>query len=149
MPTALQTLLNTYRNHAQSEREKGSYFEELICTYLRHEPRYADLYSQVWRYADWARDTGRDIRDVGIDLVAATRSGDIHAIQCKCYATDYRLRKNDIDSFFTASGQAPFSHRIIVSTTRHWTEHAENALVGQTPQVTRIDLQDLENSQID
>ncbi|MEL6722814.1 MAG: hypothetical protein AAFP10_06285 [Pseudomonadota bacterium] len=42
MPTALQTLLNTYRNHAQSEREKGSYFEELICTYLRHEPRYAD-----------------------------------------------------------------------------------------------------------
>ncbi|MEM6406021.1 MAG: type ISP restriction/modification enzyme [Pseudomonadota bacterium] len=149
MPTALQTLLNTYRHHAQSEREKGSYFEELICTYLRHEPRYADLYFQVWRYADWARDTGRDIRDVGIDLVAATRSGDIHAIQCKCYATDYRLRKNDIDSFFTASGQAPFSHRIIVSTTLHWTEHAENALVGQTPPVTRIDLQDLENSQID
>ncbi len=41
------------------------------------------------------------------------------------------------------------SHRIIVTTTNHWSEHAEDALQGQNPPVTKIDLQDLENSQID
>ena len=34
--TALQALLNTYRNAAQTEREKGTYFEDLIVTYLRN-----------------------------------------------------------------------------------------------------------------
>ncbi|MGB0849533.1 MAG: hypothetical protein ACPGSM_22540, partial [Thiolinea sp.] len=68
--TALQTLLNTYRAAAQAEREKGAYFEDLIITYLRHEASYRDLYSQVWAYADWAREQGLDARDTGIDLVA-------------------------------------------------------------------------------
>jgi hypothetical protein len=27
--SALQTLLDTYRQHSQTEREKGTYFEEL------------------------------------------------------------------------------------------------------------------------
>ncbi len=30
--SALTTLLNTYRNAAVSEREEGTYFEELIVT---------------------------------------------------------------------------------------------------------------------
>ena len=72
-----------------------------------------------------------------------------HAIQCKLYAEDYRLQKGDIDSFFTASGKKPFSHRVIVSTTNHWSEHAEDALRDQQPPVSKIDLHDLENSQID
>jgi len=40
MTTALQNLLATYREAAQTEREKGTYFEELIVTYLRHEASY-------------------------------------------------------------------------------------------------------------
>jgi predicted helicase len=59
------------------------------------------------------------------------------------------VRKAEIDSFFTASGQKPFTHRIIVTTTNDWSENAENSLIGQTPPVTKIDLLDLENSQID
>jgi hypothetical protein len=31
--TALQTLLETYCNASLTEREKGTYFEELICSY--------------------------------------------------------------------------------------------------------------------
>jgi predicted helicase len=49
--TPLQTLLTTYRDAAVTEREKGTYFEELIITYLRNEATYADLYSKVWTYA--------------------------------------------------------------------------------------------------
>ncbi|KJU79268.1 damage-inducible protein [Ectopseudomonas oleovorans] len=85
-----------------------------------------------------------------MDLVARTQgTGEYHAIQCKLYAEDYRVQKKDIDSFFTASGKAPFSHRVIVTTTNNWSEHAEDALQGQQPPVSKIDLQALEDSQID
>lgn len=148
--TALQTLLNSYRHASVSEREKGTYFEELISCYLRNEASYRDLYSRVWSYADWAKEQGLDQRDTGIDLVALTSgTGEYHAIQCKLYAEDHKINKSDIDSFFTASGKKPFTHRIIVSSTNHWSEHAEDALRDQQPPVSKIDLFDLENSQID
>lgn len=148
--THLQGLLRTFRNASVTEREKGTYFEELILSYLGNEATYRDLYSDVWTYAQWAERQGLDKRDAGIDLVAQTRgTGEYHAIQCKLYAADYRLQKGDIDSFFTASGKKPFTHRIIVSTCLHWSEHAEDALRDQQPPVSKIDLNDLENSQID
>jgi predicted helicase len=146
----LTQLLNTYRQASQTQREKGTYFEELFCSYLRNEPTYKDLYSDVWFYSDWAREQDLDARDAGIDLVAKTRGTDeYHAIQCKLYAENYRLKKGDIDSFFTASGKKIFSHRIIVATTNNWDDHAENAIQDQNPPVTKIDLNDLENSKID
>ncbi len=153
--TPLETILAKYRSTSQTEREKGTYFEELIRTYLRHEASYADLYSDVWLYADWAKEIGTEkfglsAKDTGIDLVARTRgTEEYHAIQCKCYAPDYSVKKGDIDSFFTASGQKPFKQRIIVTTTNNWSENAENALIGQQPPVYKIDLQGLENSKID
>jgi len=148
--TPLQKILAAYRATSQTEREKGTYFEELIRTYFRFEASYADLYSDVWLFVDWAKAHGFSAKDTGIDLVAKTHgTEEFHAIQCKCYAEDYRVRKADIDSFFTASGQKPFTQRIIVTTTNDWSENAENSLIGQTPPVYKIDLQDLENSQID
>ena len=147
--SSLKSLLNAYRQKSLTEREKGTYFEELMLCYLRHEASYRNLYQQVWTYAEWAKTQNLDRRDVGIDLVAQTFDGEYHAIQCKLYAEDYRLQKADIDSFFTASGKKPFSHRIIVSTSNHWSEHAEDALRDQQPPVSKIDLHDLENSQID
>ena len=148
--TPLQKLLYAYRQAATTEREKGSYFEELILCYLRNEATYRDLYSDVWTYSGWAKLQGLDGRDTGIDLVAKTGgTGEYHAIQCKLYTEDYRLQKGDIDSFFTASGKKPFTHRIIIATTDKWSEHAEDALQNQQPPVSKIDLHDLENSQID
>lgn len=37
-----------------TEREKGTYFEELILAYLRNEATYRDLYAKVWTWSDWA-----------------------------------------------------------------------------------------------
>lgn len=148
--TELAQLLAIYRNSAMSEREKGTYFEELILAYLRNEAAYRDLYRQVWTWAEWAPANGFTAKDDGIDLVAEVAgTGDIHAIQCKFYDSDYKLQKRDIDSFFTASGRKPFAHRIIVSTTDHWSEHAENALVDQQPPVSKITFHDLADSQVD
>ena len=148
--SSLASLLSSFRQAAASEREKGTYFEELVVAYLRNEPTYKDLYSHVWTYAEWAKSQGLDAKDSGIDLVAKTAGTDqIHAIQCKFYAPDYTVKKADIDSFFTASGKKPFTHRIIVATTDLWSEHAEEALRDQHTPVTKIDLQALEESQID
>jgi predicted helicase len=133
-----------------TEREKGTYFEDLILAYLRNEATYKDLYRQVWTWAEWAPTHGFSAKDDGIDLVAEeVGTGAIHAIQCKFYDPDYRLQKKDIDSFFTASGRKPFAHRVIVSSTDHWSDNAENALIDQQPPVSKITLHDLEASQID
>lgn len=148
--SALSALLNTYRHAAVTEREKGTYFEELVCCYLRNEATYRDLYDKVWMYSDWAKEQGVDGRDTGIDLVARTQgTGEYHAIQCKLYAEGYRVQKKDIDSFFTASGKKPFTHRIIVATTSNWSDNARASLQDQQTPVTLIDLQALEDSQID
>ncbi|WP_193088689.1 type ISP restriction/modification enzyme [Advenella sp. FME57] len=148
--SALQDILTNFRNNYQSEREKGTYFEELILAYLKNEATYKDLYSDVWTYAAWADTQGMDKRDAGIDLVAKTAgTNEFHAIQCKFYAEDYHVKKADIDSFFTASGKKIFSHRVIVSTTNNWSDNAEDALENQHPPVTKIDLNALENSKID
>jgi predicted helicase len=148
--TALQNILDAYRNTAVSEREKGTYFEELTICYLRNEATYKDLYSDVWRYAEWAELQGLAKRDTGIDLVAKTRGTDeFHAIQCKLYGEDHTIQKSDIDSFFTASGKKYFTNRLIVCTTNKWSKPAEDSLSDQFPPVNKIDLHDLENSQID
>ncbi len=130
--TALADLLAGFRAAAVTEREKGTYFEDLILAYLRHEASYRDLYSDVWTFTDWAKVQAKVGKDIGIDLVAKTRDTDeFHAIQCKFYTPDYKVQKSDIDSFFTASGQKPFVRRLIVSTTDHWSDNAEAALQGQ------------------
>lgn len=149
--SALSQLLDTYREASQTQREKGTYFEELMVHYFKNEPLYQDLYQEVWLYTEWAEQQQLARKnDTGIDLVAQTRgTNEFHAIQCKNYAEDYRLQKSDIDSFFTASGKTTFSQRIIVSTTNHWSANAQDALIDQHPPVSVITLTDLENSQID
>ncbi|WP_437945506.1 type ISP restriction/modification enzyme [Sorangium sp. So ce296] len=147
--SALHDLLDRFRNAAATNREQGTYFEELTISYFKNDPLYRDLYRDVVPYAVWAARRGLDRRDAGIDLVAETVDGEVHAIQCKLYAADYRVQKSDIDSFFTASGKKPFTRRLIVATTNHWSEHAEEALRGQQTPITKIDLYALENSAID
>ena len=150
----LHILLGRFRATARSEREKGTYFENLIAQYLQVEPCYQDRYSAVWTYSEWARGEGEqyalNAADDGIDLVAKTRGTDeYHAIQCKFYDPNHTLNKPDIDSFFTASGQQPFVHRLIVASTDRWGPKAEQSLQHQQPPVSRIDLAALEASQID
>ena len=153
--TPLQKILSAYRATSQTEREKGTYFEELIRTYFRNEPKYANYYSDVWLFSDWANEVGTaqfgfNAKDKGIDLVAkVSGTYEYHAIQCKCYAENYRVKKADIDSFFNESGKSVFTYRTIVTTTNDWSENAELSLEGQTTPTNRITLHDLENSQID
>ena len=147
----LSLLLADFQQHSLSEREKGTYFEDLIQLYFQNEPFYSVYYKEVLTFKDWIEKYHPNLpsNDTGIDLVAVTHDGENHAIQCKNYAQDHRISKADIDSFFTASGKSYFQHRIIVTTTDHWTENAYASLSNQNPPVTVINRSDLEHSAID
>ena len=146
--TTVWELLDEMYLSASSERDKGDKFERFLKTYLQTEPKYADLFSDVWLWMEWPGRQGRP--DTGIDLVAQDRyTGELVAIQAKFFDPNRRLEKQAIDSFFTELGKAPFTQGIIVSTTDKWSVHAEAALNDQTKPVQRIRLQDLEDSRID
>lgn len=151
MSQDLQILLKKYREASKTEREKGDYFELLIKDFLKNDPVYTQQYTEVWTFSEWAKVQGIDARDTGIDLVAKLADEEGYcAIQCKFYDENHRITKKDIDSFFTASGKAPFTRRLIVDTTRvEWSEHAEDALDGQNIDSRRLGLRELEQSPID
>ncbi|ORM37779.1 DEAD/DEAH box helicase [Williamsia sp. 1135] len=128
--------------------ERGTKFEELMVRYFELDPMLSQQYERVWRWIDWPDRDGKP--DTGIDLVAQERdTGDYTAIQCKFYEPTSTLRKEDIDSFFTASGKAPFTNRVIISTTDRWGKNAEDALENQHIPVQRINLADIAESPID
>ncbi len=144
----IHQILEELSEAATGNRDKGDKFERLMVEYFKADPLFADRFSDVWMWIDWP---GRGNKpDTGIDIVAKERVDQGYcAIQCKFYAKTYELQKGDIDSFFTESGKKPFTSRIIVSTTDHWSRHAEDALEKQTIPVTRLRVQDLDESAID
>ena len=144
----IHRLLEEIRESSSSSKEVGDKFERLMLAFFRVEPTYVAQFKNVWLWSDWPDRKG--LPDTGIDLVAENVDGSgFTAIQCKNYAPTTILDKKDIDSFFTESGKAPFTHRIIVSTTNLWTVHAENSLKGQDKPVRRIGIDALANSMID
>ncbi|WP_371799683.1 DEAD/DEAH box helicase family protein [Streptomyces sp. NBC_01707] len=120
-----------------------------MVQYLSTDPQWTEQFTRVWMWADWPG-AERDKRDTGIDLVAQDReTGGFCAIQCKFYEPHHTVRKEDIDSFFTASGKGAFTRRMIISTTDKWSVHAEEALNDQQILVTRIGLSDIADSAVE
>ncbi|MFF4991702.1 DEAD/DEAH box helicase [Streptosporangium saharense] len=148
MATSIQEVLEELNSSSVSGWDKGDKFERLIATYLRTDSSWSSRFGKVWLWNEWP---GRDGKpDTGIDLVAQEReTGALTAVQCKFYDPAHTLQKSDIDSFFTASGKSDFSSRLIVSTTDKWSKHAEDALQGQQIPVTRLRVQDLDESSVD
>ncbi len=149
--TAVDRILQSYRDAAVTEREKGTYFERLALGFFLNDPVQAEEYDAVWTWSDWARANDRDAKDVGIDLVAKLRNEDgFAAIQAKFHAADTRIQKAHIDSFISASGKEPFRRRVVLDTTeREWGTNAEEMIRDQAIPVVRIGLTDLRESRID
>ena len=151
----LTDILNSFRTTSHSEREKGNYFEGLAKVYFQNEPRYKDLYSDVWLWEEWrtqwiAAGHSEPGGDTGIDLVAKTNgTEEYHAIQAKFYDSDSKLYKHQVDSFFTASGKKPFTHRLLILSTDKISPHVDAAMQGQHIPCQKITLADLESSKID
>jgi predicted helicase len=148
--SAIEGLLESYRAAAITERDKGTAFEKLAKAWLVTDPVQALRFERVQTWAQWAAEQGHDRTDTGIDLVASRHDGGLTAIQCKFLAAERTIRKEDIDSFISASAKPQFSARMIVETTRKpWSPHATTMLQGQTIPTTCIGLQDLIASDVD
>lgn len=145
--TTIYDILTQLRQVARNTREQGDLFERLMASFLRIDPQYKQLFSQVWRWMDWPDRDGRV--DTGIDLVAEEAgTGEIWAIQCKFYEPGHKIQKGELDSFFTESGKNPFRKRMIIATAP-MSKHAENACHDQQIPVTILDMEALEKSPID
>jgi predicted helicase len=66
--SAIDRILQSYRDAAVTEREKGTYFERLALAFFKNDPVQAEEYVKVWTWAEWAKVSERDGKDIGIDL---------------------------------------------------------------------------------
>lgn len=159
---AFDALLTEYREIADSERNKGNLFEQLIRSYLLNDSQMGPQFGAVYLWRDWPGGGLAGKPDTGIDLVAIetedmpadgsepTADTPAVAIQCKFYRQGHTIQKGNLDSFLSDSGKEPFKRRIFVETTGvPWSDNAETAIEGQSKPVTRIGLTDLRNSNID
>ena len=114
-----QSTLDYIREKAQSERQKGDLFEQLIQKYFTEDPDYKDQFSEVYLWKDWAATrTEFDGTDIGVDLVAQKHDGGFCAIQCKCYAPETRISMGDLNSFLSTASLPTFADntRFLVNT---------------------------------
>ena len=58
--TAIDRILQSYRDAAATEREKGTYFERLALVFFMNDPVQSEEYEAVWTWSDWAKTNGRD-----------------------------------------------------------------------------------------
>lgn len=144
---AFDNLLHQLRTTALHTRDQGDRLERLTKEFLAKDSIQSRLYKKVYLWKDW--DGRENFGDIGIDLVAENVDGGVTAIQCKFYDEHSTIAKEHIDSFISASGRKPFTHRIIVSTTDKWSKNAEKMLEEQRFPVQRMGLQTFRDSNID
>ena len=139
-------LVHQINELAETQRDRGTYFEYLARAYLQNEPTYKNEFKNVWMLADVPEEFGIPKVDLGVDLVAEKYTGELVAIQAKFY--NHKIQKSNIDSFLGELGKDYYESGIIVASTDKWGKNAEKALADRSD-VIRIGLSDLRNSQID
>ena len=155
----INEILTEIRQKSLTEKEKGTDFERLMKLWFLTDPRYVNL-QQVWLWEEFPARKDFGGKDLGIDLVARTETGDYWAIQCKCYAEDAQISKGAVDSFLANASRTfldpetfqtrEFSNLLWVQTTRkRWGANAEAAIQGLSKPFNRISLYDLEISAVD
>lgn len=143
---SFDTLIKQINDNNDQQRDRGTAFEYLVQAYLKNEPTYKNLYSDVWMLSEVPSECGIPTNDIGVDLVAKKITGELVAIQAKFY--DHKLQKSDIDSFLSELGKSYYSEGMIVSSVDKWGTNAEKAISNLSKPFTRIGLSDLRHSQI-
>ena len=139
-------LVHRINELAETQRDRGTYFEYLARAYFQNEPTYQNEFKNVWMLADVPEEFGVPKVDLGVDLVAEKFTGELVAIQAKFYK--HTIQKSNIDSFLGELGKDYYESGIIVASTDRWGKNAEKALADRSD-VIRLGLSDLRNSQID
>ncbi|MFW7418829.1 DEAD/DEAH box helicase [Vagococcus fluvialis] len=130
------------------QRDKGTTFEKIVKIYLKNEPVYKNLYSDVWLLHEVPEEYNIPKKDTGVDLVARNvATGELTAIQAKFY--DSKIYKRHIDSFLAELGKNYYTDGMIVYSLDSLSVNADEAINELSKPVSQIGLSDLRNSKID
>ena len=150
-PLCFNHLLEKLESQSETNREKGTSFENLVKIFLENDKTYSSQFDTVYTYGDWAKSQQKKQTDIGIDLVAKNRDEPTFtAIQCKFFDADSKINKKDIDSFIAASIDTKFNRRIFVDTTEQGiTTPVLEQIQSADSNFSRIGLDTLQHSSID
>jgi predicted helicase len=149
MSTPLRQLLDQFRDHAKTQREKGDYFERLTLSFLKNDPGMKQQYEDAWLVGDWAKAQGLRATDIGVDVVAKIAGEDSYcAVQCKFYGEGRSIPKGELDKFLATCGLKQFSRGLLIDTTGRALSPNVVSLFDAL-NITSIGLDRLEESPID
>lgn len=153
----IDELLENYRNvFCLSEVEKGIYFERLMKNFLLTCPTYRGKFSDVWLWKNFPYRNQLGGKDLGIDIVAKTSSGEFWAIQCKFYSDNSTVEKSAVDSFIANSARSffadgvekTFSARLWIATTENYSANAREMFKNQSPEIKILNLENLRHANV-
>lgn len=147
MASKFDDLIEQINTTARTIRDRGTYFEKLVVAYLKNEPTYKNLYTDIWMLNEVPEEYGITAEDNGVDIVARDVNGDLTGVQAKFYKN--KVGKDEINSFIAELGKKQYAKGLIVSTVDEWNSKAQATIDGQSKDVQRIGLTDLRNSQVD
>jgi superfamily II DNA or RNA helicase len=129
-----------------NSNERGRVFELYCKWFLENDPIYSAQLKKIWLWKDWPGSWGRD---KGIDLIAETHTGELWAVQAKCYDESYYVTKEDVDKFLSESSRSMISYRLLICTTDRLGDNAREVIAAQEKQVGICFLENLLRSSLE
>lgn len=114
---SFDSLVQQINELAETQRDRGTYFEYLARAYFQNEPTYQNEFKNIWMLADVPEKHGIPKTDIGVDLVAETFTGELVAIYVVLYLVPsiqlltQTLRGWNNDTDMTMSSMAVTSDR--------------------------------------
>jgi superfamily II DNA or RNA helicase len=140
------SFLEIFSQLDSSATKRGLKFEALCKWWLANDPIWSqELIRESIKL--WEESPFRSGRDIGVDLTALDKLGNVWAIQVKGWDPSKSLPKKEIDKFLSASNTRQFSRRLLITTTNSISANAKRALDEQEKPVVLVSLQDLEESE--
>ncbi|WOV92759.1 MAG: type ISP restriction/modification enzyme [Candidatus Nitrosoabyssus spongiisocia] len=123
MTQTFETILSKIRKESKNTVELGTKFEKLTKDFLTTDKHYANRFEKIWLWKEYPKNDGHD---TGIDIVAKERvSGNLCAIQCKCYADDGTLDMKSVSTFLAKAASMKMKNKMLVYTGDNITDHAQ------------------------
>ena len=125
----LEEVFDAAANGDITEKAKGDWLEKAVVMALNSEggKRLWQLeWSCLWKDWDGSKDIELgDMPDLGIDVVAKKRTGEMIAIQCKARDENYKIAKNDLEAVISLATPDKWSSILVIHTGGGWTSNAK------------------------
>lgn len=135
-----------YKSFSPDVGLRGKQFEVFTKWLLESDPVWSAQIECVWLWNDYPDRWGPDC---GIDLVAQSKTGELWAVQAKCYSPEYDITKGDVDRFLSESNRKSIARRILVASTDRFSQNAKQVCECQEKPVSFYTLSDLESANVD